>query len=239
MPHEALPRVPGPAARRGAILDGPRKRTMQEDADAEEPRIGNLIGLARLRRAHGLCALRPVRARVRAVPAVHFPARRRDRPRRGFRAGGAARSRARPGVGSMPCWWRWRCCRRRRACRAGTCGCRACRRSGCRPAGRASITCCESFPLRETLQTVLSGSGECAQVDWTLLGLAMPAWVLISVVTLGVFGVWNNWRRVASGRGGSGSRRGASGRESRAVHVFHRLDIRSRRRARRSCESTR
>lgn len=52
----------------------------------------------------------------------------------------------------------------------------------------------ETFPLRETLQTVLSGSGECAVVDWSFLGLAMPAWVLISVVTLGIFGCWNNWR---------------------------------------------
>lgn len=55
----------------------------------------------------------------------------------------------------------------------------------------------ESFPFREMLQTVLSGSGECAQVDWRFLGLAMPAWVLISVVGLGVIGVWNNWRRMA------------------------------------------
>lgn len=53
----------------------------------------------------------------------------------------------------------------------------------------------ESFTLGEALKTVLSGSGECAQVDWRFLGLAMPGWVLISVVTLGVFGVWNNWRR--------------------------------------------
>lgn len=53
----------------------------------------------------------------------------------------------------------------------------------------------KSFPLGETLRTVLSGSGECAQVDWTLLGLAMPGWVLISVVMLGGLGIWNNWRR--------------------------------------------
>ena len=52
----------------------------------------------------------------------------------------------------------------------------------------------ESFPFTEMLRTVLSGSGECAQVDWRFLGLAMPGWVLISVVTLGVFGVWNNFR---------------------------------------------
>jgi disulfide bond formation protein DsbB len=56
----------------------------------------------------------------------------------------------------------------------------------------------ETFPLREMLATVLSGSGECAKVDWQFLGLAMPAWVLISVLVLGGFGVWNNWRRDAA-----------------------------------------
>lgn len=53
----------------------------------------------------------------------------------------------------------------------------------------------ESFPFTEMLRTVLSGSGECAEVNWRLLGLAMPGWVLISVVLLGAFGVWNNLRR--------------------------------------------
>lgn len=53
----------------------------------------------------------------------------------------------------------------------------------------------ESFPFTEVLQTVLSGSGECATVDWRFLGLAMPAWVLIDVVAIGALGVWNNLRR--------------------------------------------
>lgn len=57
----------------------------------------------------------------------------------------------------------------------------------------------EAFPFREMLQTVLSGSGECAQVDWRFLGLAMPAWVLISIVVIGVAGTWNNWRRAPQG----------------------------------------
>lgn len=52
----------------------------------------------------------------------------------------------------------------------------------------------EAFPLRETLQMVLSGSGECASVDWRFVGLSMPAWVLIAVAVLGAFGIWNNWR---------------------------------------------
>jgi len=44
----------------------------------------------------------------------------------------------------------------------------------------------ESFPVLEVFQMVLTGSGECAEVDWSLLGLSMPAWVLlaVSVVTL-------------------------------------------------------
>lgn len=52
----------------------------------------------------------------------------------------------------------------------------------------------ESFPLKEVLTTVLSGSGECASVDWQFLGLSMPAWVLIALTCLGIWGVVCNWR---------------------------------------------
>ncbi len=51
------------------------------------------------------------------------------------------------------------------------------------------------FPLNEVLVKVLTGSGECAKVDWRFLGLAMPAWVLIAAAALGGFGVWANVRR--------------------------------------------
>ncbi len=57
----------------------------------------------------------------------------------------------------------------------------------------------EAFPVGEMLMTVLSGSGECAKVDWVLLGLSMPGWVLIALVVLGTYGVVLNWR----GRGWS------------------------------------
>lgn len=53
----------------------------------------------------------------------------------------------------------------------------------------------EVFPLGEALRMAFTGSGECAEVDWSFLGLSMPAWVLVMFVTLGVFGFWNNWRR--------------------------------------------
>lgn len=51
------------------------------------------------------------------------------------------------------------------------------------------------FPLTEVLLKVLSGSGECAKIEWRFLGLAMPGWVLIAALGLGGFGVWTNLRR--------------------------------------------
>jgi protein dithiol:quinone oxidoreductase len=51
------------------------------------------------------------------------------------------------------------------------------------------------FSLSEVLVKVLTGSGECAKVTWQFLGLAMPAWVLISAAVLGAFGLWVNLRR--------------------------------------------
>jgi disulfide bond formation protein DsbB len=53
----------------------------------------------------------------------------------------------------------------------------------------------DAFPLAEALKMVFSGSGECAEVSWSLLGLSMPAWVLIAVTALGLFGVVANLRK--------------------------------------------
>ncbi|KGD64823.1 disulfide bond formation protein B [Alcanivorax nanhaiticus] len=35
------------------------------------------------------------------------------------------------------------------------------------------------FPLQNVLQQVLAGSGECAEMDWSFLGLSLPAWSLV------------------------------------------------------------
>jgi disulfide bond formation protein DsbB len=51
------------------------------------------------------------------------------------------------------------------------------------------------FPLTDVLRKVLTGSGECHKVDWTFLGLAMPAWVLLWAVALGLAGFVASWRR--------------------------------------------
>lgn len=53
----------------------------------------------------------------------------------------------------------------------------------------------EIFPLTEVVRKVLTGSGECQKIDWTLLGLAMPAWALIWTVIAGAIGVGANWPR--------------------------------------------
>ena len=51
------------------------------------------------------------------------------------------------------------------------------------------------FSLNEVLVKVLSGSGECAKVTWTFLGLSMPGWVLLAAALLGIYGLWVNLRR--------------------------------------------
>jgi disulfide bond formation protein DsbB len=51
------------------------------------------------------------------------------------------------------------------------------------------------MPLTTVIRKVLTGSGECGIVNWTFLGLAMPAWVLIWAALLGAGGVIANTRR--------------------------------------------
>ena len=53
------------------------------------------------------------------------------------------------------------------------------------------------FPLTDVLVKVLTGSGECAKIEWRFMGLSMPAWVLIAAIALGAGGLWANLRRRA------------------------------------------
>ena len=53
------------------------------------------------------------------------------------------------------------------------------------------------FPLTEALTLVFQGSGECANVDWSFLGLSMPAWVLLWCAALGIWAVLINVRRLS------------------------------------------
>lgn len=58
----------------------------------------------------------------------------------------------------------------------------------------------QMFPITTVIAKVLRGGGECAVVNWTFLGLAMPAWVLICASVLGTYGVMANVLRGAAGR---------------------------------------
>jgi protein dithiol:quinone oxidoreductase len=53
------------------------------------------------------------------------------------------------------------------------------------------------FSLSEVLVKVLTGGAECAKVTWTFLKIAMPGWVLIAALALGVYALWINLRRQA------------------------------------------
>src|SRR5688500_10975503 len=45
----------------------------------------------------------------------------------------------------------------------------------------------ENFPLSRTLEKLFYGSGECAVVDWTFLGLSIAGWALVWFGALGLY----------------------------------------------------
>ena len=47
----------------------------------------------------------------------------------------------------------------------------------------------DAFPLNETLAMVFTGSGECAEVQWTFIGLSIPEWTLMIFLGLCAFGM--------------------------------------------------
>lgn len=53
----------------------------------------------------------------------------------------------------------------------------------------------EMLPVTGVIQKVMTGSGECADVDWSFLGLSMPAWSLVWFVLLGAWAAWAAFRR--------------------------------------------
>jgi disulfide bond formation protein DsbB len=47
----------------------------------------------------------------------------------------------------------------------------------------------DAFPLLDALKLVFQGSGECAEVQWTFLGLSIPGWTLVMFSAVAVFGL--------------------------------------------------
>jgi len=53
----------------------------------------------------------------------------------------------------------------------------------------------ELMPLTGVIRKVLTGSGECARVDWTLAGMSMPEWSLLCFVVLAAWAAYAAFRR--------------------------------------------
>ena len=56
----------------------------------------------------------------------------------------------------------------------------------------------DAFPLLDALELVFTGSGECAEVNWSFLGLSMPGWTFLWFVGLGGLAVLANFRRLSA-----------------------------------------
>ena len=53
------------------------------------------------------------------------------------------------------------------------------------------------FPLYDVILKVFKAGGECAKIDWSFLGLSMPAWVLVVAFLLTALGLRVNLRKGA------------------------------------------
>jgi protein dithiol:quinone oxidoreductase len=53
----------------------------------------------------------------------------------------------------------------------------------------------ETLPMKSVFEQVLTGSGECAKVDWTLFGLSLPTWSLAFFAVLLILSLWQLLRK--------------------------------------------
>jgi protein dithiol:quinone oxidoreductase len=53
----------------------------------------------------------------------------------------------------------------------------------------------QNFPLFDTVKLMLNGTGDCAKIDWTLLGFSMPAWTLVAFLSLAALSLLQIWNR--------------------------------------------
>lgn len=53
----------------------------------------------------------------------------------------------------------------------------------------------ENFPLKKMFTLIFRGTGDCAAIDWTFLGLTLPQLGLISFLALGAYAVWLGFKK--------------------------------------------
>jgi len=54
----------------------------------------------------------------------------------------------------------------------------------------------DNFPLSDTINMVFRGSGECAEVLWTLMGISIPGWTLAAFALLTAMGLKQLFRKI-------------------------------------------
>jgi disulfide bond formation protein DsbB len=54
----------------------------------------------------------------------------------------------------------------------------------------------DTFGWLDGLSMIFTASGECAEINWSFLGLSMPAWVFFWFVALGALALIANWSRL-------------------------------------------
>jgi len=64
--------------------------------------------------------------------------------------------------------------------------------AGCAPGWNYMF---ENFPISEAIKKAFTGHADCAEVNWTLLGLSMPFWTLVCYLVIGAGAVWAGFRR--------------------------------------------
>ena len=48
----------------------------------------------------------------------------------------------------------------------------------------------ENFPLKKAFTLIFKGTGDCAAIDWTFLGLSLPQLALIAFIAFGIYAVY-------------------------------------------------
>jgi protein dithiol:quinone oxidoreductase len=48
----------------------------------------------------------------------------------------------------------------------------------------------ENFPLKKMFTLIFKGTGDCAAIDWTFLGLTLPQLALIAFIAFGIYAIY-------------------------------------------------
>jgi disulfide bond formation protein DsbB len=51
----------------------------------------------------------------------------------------------------------------------------------------------ENFPLIDTIKLMLNGTGDCADILWTFLGISIPGWTLVAFLGLAGLSLLQQW----------------------------------------------